>query len=112
MLTDYCVTADVDGEDTHKKFCIWLTTQPCASIPLDLLQSVYKLAYDSLQKLTEPAPAAQQQQEGEGDKQEEKEVIFPSGALQGILVSCKYFKKHVSFYALDMHISISRTVAC
>ena len=79
------IVADVEGEEGHKKFCIWLTTQPCEAIPLDLLQSVYKLAYDSLQKLSEPAPAAQQKEEG--DKQEE--VIFPSGALQGILASRK-----------------------
>ena len=59
-----------------KKACVWITTEPCDRVPLDLLQSLYKISWDSLEGLlTQP------------QEQADAQLSFQSGSLHEILAS-------------------------
>ena len=74
-----------DSEGGKPSFSIWLTTQPNKDLPTDLLQSLFKLAADSLQKLF---PTKQPQQAQQAGEEELSDQSFPASSLQNALLSC------------------------
>ena len=73
-----------DGEMQGSTACVWITTEACLHTPPDMLQGLYKLAWDSLQTI---ASDTQQQQEGG----QTPILNFTSGGLDNLLVDSECF---------------------
>ena len=72
-----------DPEKTSK-MCVWLTSEPCRAIPLDLLQSVLVIAWDTVDAMTKPDDGQKAEGEGADDK---PGMTFTCGTLSGVLAS-------------------------
>ena len=67
--------------------CIWLTTEPCGRIPSDMIQSLYTIAWQSLEKMVNMALQSQDTTAKSEAAGEQQPPQFSFGSLSNILAT-------------------------